>query len=80
MSQQQHTSNRVAWNDFLRKTFIECLVKQLTLGGFCDQGFKKQEWEAIVRDFNSRTNMTLDKQQLQNQHSDLKKNILPLRL
>ena len=42
-------------------------------GNFTDGGFKAQGWNRIRDDFNRETGLTLDKQKLQNQMSDMKK-------
>ena len=61
----------VSWSDRMRNQFI-LAMKTAAAGTSCSTGFKSEEWTAITNDFNSRTEMSLSRQQLQNQHTTLK--------
>ena len=55
----------------MRNQFIIAMTKA-SAGSTCNNGFKSEEWTSITNDFNARTEMTLTRQQLQNQYSSLK--------
>ena len=61
----------VTWSDRMRNQFI-LAMKTKADGISCSTGFKSEEWTTITNDFNTRMDMTLTRQQLQNQHSTLK--------
>ena len=61
----------VSWSDSMRNQFIEAM-KVAAKGTSCSTGFKTEEWTSITIDFNIRMEMTLTRQQLQNQHTVMK--------
>lgn len=61
----------VSWSDSMRNQFIEAM-KVAAKGTTCSTGFKTEEWTSITNDFNIRMEMTLTRQQLQNQHTVMK--------
>ena len=61
----------VTWSNTMRNQFIMAMTKA-SAGSTCNNGFKSEEWTSITNDFNGRTEMSLTRQQLQNQYSSLK--------
>ena len=61
----------VTWSNTMRNQFIIAMTK-VSAGSTCNNGFKSEEWTSITNDFNTRTEMSLTRQQLQNQYSSLK--------
>lgn len=61
----------VTWSNTMRNQFIMAMTKA-SAGSTCNNGFKSEEWTSITNDFNGRTEMSLTRQQLQNQYSTLK--------
>ena len=61
----------VTWSNAMRNQFIMAMTKA-SAGSTCNNGFKSEEWTSITNDFNARTEMSLTRQQLQNQYSSLK--------
>ena len=64
---------KVDWTSANRTAFIDAMIEVQDSGIFTDSGFKTAQWTAIVKGFEIRTNLEYDKQQLQNQHAELKR-------
>ena len=64
---------KVDWTSVNRTAFIDSMIEVQESGVFTDSGFKTAQWTSIVEGFERRTNLVYDKQQLQNQHAELKR-------
>ena len=64
---------KVDWTPVNRTAFIDAMIEVQESGIFTDSGFKTAQWTSIVKGFEIRTNLEYDKQQLQNQHAELKR-------
>ena len=64
---------KVDWTSVNRTAFIDSMIEVQESGVFTDSGFKTAQWTSIMEGFERRTNLVYDKQQLQNQHAELKR-------
>lgn len=63
----------VSWNDELRSILIDSCIREINLGSATDSGFKSDGWKSIMDNFNSVSGLSFNIQQIQSQHSDLRK-------
>jgi hypothetical protein len=73
MSTSSNINDKAKWTADLRKMLIDICIEIKAEGGFCDSGFKAEQWHKIVNRFKELTGVTFAPQQLQSQYSDLKK-------
>ena len=64
---------KVDWKPRMRTSFIEAMRHVHEQGGSSDNGFRSREWTEIKERFTEVTGLDYSKQQLQNQHAELKK-------
>ena len=64
---------KVDWTSVNRTAFLDAMIEVQESGVITDSGFKTAQWTSIVEGFERRTNLVYDKQQLQNQHAELKR-------
>lgn len=61
------------WTEEQTRTFCRIALDVHRSNPTNDQGFKKQQWNQILTEFNRRTNASFSKDRLQNKYSGLKK-------
>ena len=61
------------WNDAMRVILFDTRFEAQRKEGFMDSGFESAEWSKIEEKFNSIFEITVNKQQLQNQFAELKR-------
>ena len=64
---------KVYWTPSLRTQLISTMIDEQGSGSFSDSGFKSVQWSSIMAKFFEKSGCCYDKQQLQNQHAELKK-------
>ena len=64
---------KVDWTSVNRTAFLDAMIEVQESGVITDSGFKTAQWTSIVEGFERHTNLVYDKQQLQNQHAELKR-------